>query len=259
MFNRISVRIAVSLSAFVVLMLAAFLSSYVFIGKQDDASTLVKLASSEQRVAERIARDALLVASHVPGAATPASVQADMTAFQETLRALQGGGRSELAGRDLPPPTPAVAELARQADIEWGGLRAGVERLLNSSNPDDARAVSQSAARLGSALDALAGRAEADAAANVTTVMTLQALALAAVVVLWALILYFTWRDIGQPLRHLVAASEKMSTGDVESTIRFEGLVEVQELAQSFERMRLSVRTLLQGARPAGIEDLDSL
>lgn len=260
MLNRISVRLAASLTTFVALMIAAFLSSYVFVEKQATGIVYVKLAETEQRAAEKIAKDAIAVGLGAPGAYGAEDVRAQLRAFEDTLNVLGDGGSSPILPGVTVPAVPAgVSDLVVQARNEWSGFEASVEKLLTTRAPEDTKPVLDGTLRLGASLEALTARVEADAAANVATVMTLQGLALLAVVLLWGLMLYFTWRDIGVPLQRLVQASEKMSTGDVETTIQFAGLAEVEELAQSFERLRLSVRTLLSQAKPAGLGELDDL
>lgn len=244
LLNRIAARLSVSLTAFVILMLAAFLSSYVFITKQAGLSESVDTAHTQAVLAQVMTSDALAAAAGVPTRAGDRAKQ--IAAFEAGLADLRQGRTGQvLAALDT-------------VEGEWTQVKGAL-----AAGPAQVGGLVASTRALAESLEAVMVLLEAEAESNVGLVLTLQGLAVGAVVALWAVMLFFTWRDIGVPLQRLVTVSEKMSTGDVETPIDATGLVEIRELAESFERLRLSIRTMLTdavgGADLDGLDELDAL
>ncbi len=59
-------------------------------------------------------------------------------------------------------------------------------------------------------------------------------------------------RSITRPLSYLVRTADKLSTGDLETTVEVHSKDEVGELAESLERMRVSLKAVMERVRARG-------
>lgn len=67
--------------------------------------------------------------------------------------------------------------------------------------------------------------------------------------ILGALLAITITRSITGPLSHLVAVSDKISTGELDTPVPVAGKDEIGELAEAMERMRISIKALVERMR----------
>lgn len=269
MFKRISARLSASLLAFFLLIAASFAATYVFIEKQEYDALIINVSARQQMLVERIARDVQVYAQATGSderLATRDRIQRSVRAFDTTLSAMKDGGAAPLdldmsRLKEVPALTsPESRARLDEIDKAWTPFKNQVNTVVASEVRDPAAVeiVLAGDERVLRAVQALTDSAQTEAEAKVQTVLTLQLAALVGGFVLFLLILWATWANIGLPLRQLVRAAEDMSTGKLDTPINTKGPVEIEELAQSFERMRISIRAVLEESGSLN-DDLDDL
>ena len=258
MLKRIPARLTASILAFLALILVTALATgYYLQANRFDALEINLVVRQAARVGA-LARE---VATYSPETHEQASarVAALRQAFEQTTKALNEGGSAPLddssqTTRECPAVSypPAVAELAKVTS-QWNELAKSLDEVVASKGEAaTARTAFLGADRqLRADLDAAASQLQSHAESKISQLFWIQAATTAAGILLVILILWATRRDIGMPLRRLVVAAEKMSTGDIATPIDTSGLVEIAELAESFERLRLSVKAIMQEAEAA--------
>jgi len=268
-FKRISARLSASLLVFFLLIAASFAATYVFIQKQQYDALIINVSGRQQMLVQRIARDVQFYSratSSDQRLATRDRVLHSVRAFDTTLSALKDGGSAplELDMSRMKEIPPVSSEASRQKldaiDKAWGPFKTQIDAIVASEGQDTV-AIDYVLANDDALLRAVQGLtdvAQTEAEAKVSTVVTLQFAALVGGLVLFLLILWATWRNIGLPLRQLVKAAEDMSTGKLDTPISTRGPTEIEELAESFERMRISIRAVMEESGGLG-DDLDDL
>lgn len=270
MFRRISARLAASILAFLVLILATSVATYYFVDIQRYDSLLVNLSARQEMLEQKLVKEVLAYSAGVEDATAAAKQIHDTAqAFETTLKALKDGGAApiNLAMTEMKesPGTdnPKIKTQLSEVEAIWGPFLEAVEKVVSSRDPEAVRFIADQDAVLLSALTETTNLLREDAEAKFGGLFWVQAGTTVLGVLLVIVILWATWRNIGLPLRTLVNAAQKMSTGDLDTPISREGPAEIEELAESFERLRVSIKAVLEEAEAAvmggGVDELDQL
>ena len=257
MLHRIPARLTASvLTLLALIVVTAVATGYYLAGFRAD-STRIQLVVRQTARVVALGRHA---ATYSPEGHAQASarIAALRQAFEQTHEALTQGGKApvddstndavEVRGMSTEAARDRLGLLAAQ----WKVLAGELDRLVASKGADDeARAaVLRHDLELRDNLDATATMLRSYADDAVAQLFWIQTTTTGSGFILVLLILWGTRRDIGLPLRRLVKAAETMTSGDLASPIDTTGLLyETAELAQSFERLRLS---LVASARSSG-------
>jgi HAMP domain-containing protein len=95
-------------------------------------------------------------------------------------------------------------------------------------------------------------RVETTAGEIESTTRTLMLVAALVAAVLGILLAVSITRSVTVPLAHLVKVSDKISTGELDTPVPAAAKDEIGELAEAMERMRVSVKTLVERMRSRG-------
>ncbi len=256
----ISSRLRIVFGAFFLLLTASAVSSSLLLRQQHDDGLIVNLSGRQRMLTQRVTHQLLTYAA-ARDAGQRASAERDavlgsMRVFESTLRALEVGGLAPLdlqmtRMRPAPPASPDVAAQIARVKRVWRSYSENARAILDGDEAARRRGVQHVVTHnteLVSEMDAVVVLMQSEAERKVTTLNVIQAIALLAGLLLMLAMEVFVRHAITLPLEKLQEASEEMSMGNLHRVVRVAGPREVVTLADSFERLRISLKTVLGGA-----------
>lgn len=253
----ISSRLRIVFGAFFLLLAASALSSALLLGQQHDDGLIVNLSGRQRMLTQRITHQLLTYAAARDAGqlavAERDAVLRSIRVFEATLRALDEGGRAPLdlqmtRMRPTPPASPDVAAQITRVKRVFRGYRDHAQRILDG-DADARRAgvahVVLHNTELLDEMDAVVVLMQSEAEDKVGRLNIIQAITVLAGLFLMLAMEVFVRHAITRPLEKLQDASEEMSMGNLHRVVRVTGPLELVTLADSFERLRLSLKTLL--------------
>lgn len=247
MSKSLQARMTYLLAAFVLLVVVSVAAMMWGSETQRQDALLINLAGRQRMLAQQMARLALEADGVVVDGALPEAERL----FDQTQAALREGGVAPYpSGVPVTLPAAQDAELRAaldQVDLAWGGFRA----LLDKQQPELAgdypspaarQAVAASAAVLLERADQVVRLYEDNAVAKVNRLHAMQIGFLLGALVLLAVGAWQTRRAVLLPLQELAQATRRLGNNDLDSAVHVTGPQEVQDLAQAFDAMRLSLR-----------------
>ena len=223
---------------------AMFVATLLDSSRQKTDALTLSLAGRQRMLAQRVAKDALLLT--LPGTADAGSLRASLEQgirlFEVTQRALEQGGAAptnpDPAGptAGLPSPTTETAALLRAADGRWQALRdaaraalAGTLKDVTTLGPLSEDAV----AALSKAVQHIAKESEA----KVRRLIIIQVIGvvLAAGLLAWLFVMLRT--RMLAPLNRLVHYADQVAGGSLQARLDGHFTHELQILAQSITAM----------------------
>jgi methyl-accepting chemotaxis protein len=259
--TRLGSRLSWSFLAYVVLLVAIVSGTVFVLRRQHDDGVVVNLSGRQRMLTQRMTHQLLTYAARVERGADSQDarerVRRTMRVFETTLEALSQGGPAptdlQMATfRDLPPASHGVrAQLARVRRL-YSRYQVGAEAVL--AGPVDARtsgvdAVVTLESDLLAEMDAAVGQLQREAEAKVRQLFFIQGSALALSLLLTGVLLRWVRVRVSEPLEKLREAAEEMSLGNLHKAVPIQGSTELASLAESLDRMRTSLRTLLERRR----------
>jgi methyl-accepting chemotaxis protein len=268
MTKSISTRLYLSFVVYLTLVVGLSLSCSLLLQRQHDDGLVVNLSGRQRMLTQRMTHQLLHFAALErdlrPSAEARDAVLTTMRVFETTLRALDQGGPAPLdlqmtSMRDLPQASPAVHhQIARVQDV-WGPFRSQAHAILDANGPalrDLAAAhIVKHNTELLAEMDAVVILMQRGAEAKVEMLSRIQLASVALAVLITLLLFWFVHRSITTPLRHLAMASREMSLGNLHKEVPVGGPVEIANIGQSFERLRLSLRTMMATQKPNQVLD----
>jgi methyl-accepting chemotaxis protein len=256
----ISGRLRIVFGTFFLLLTASALSSSLLLRQQNDDGLIVNLSGRQRMLTQRVTHQLLSYASARDagrrGIEERDAVLGSMRVFESTLRALDEGGRAPLdlqmtRMRESPSASPDVAAQIRRVKRAWTPYRVHAQQILEGDEAERREGVAYIVVHnteLLDEMDAVVVLVQSEAEAKVSMLNVIQAAAVLAGLLLVLAMEVFVRVAITAPLEKLQEASEEMSMGNLHRVVRVRGPLEVVTLAESFERLRLSLKTVLGGA-----------
>lgn len=269
---RVSNRLLLSFITYLLLLVGVVSATAVVLRRQHDDGLVVNLSGRQRMLTQRMTHQLLTYASKVDAGIDPTEarnrVKGTMRVFETTLMALIEGGPAPTdlqmtTFRDCPPGSHAVAQRLLGVREIYQRYRSGAEAVLGKS-PDARRAGIETIIGIESDLlmemDSAVSLLQREAERKVTDLYFIQGGSLLLAVVLTFLLMRWVRLSVLDPLDKLREAAEEMSLGNLHRAVPAQGSLELRSLAESFERMRTSVRALLESRRrsdPVSMEIAD--
>lgn len=260
MFNTILGRLSLAFILFFVLLVSIFTVTKSVINTQKDDGLVVNLSGRQRMLTQRMTKETLIYANELKSAnpvdlaGKKAKVKDTIEVFNTTHNALWKGGQAPLtlsmkdttfrycpeAGNDA-----IDAQLAK-VDSLWQPFKANLEKFLETGDSATYAAIITDNNPLLKEMHKAVGLMQADAESKVDTIFMVQvgALALGIVIILFAL--KTANSSVTAPLNKLKEFAEAISTGELKKEVEPFKIKEINGLGQSFNRMRLSMITMME-------------
>ena len=230
-FRSLRSQLGLIFLGFLLLVGGSVIATFLAVRAQADDATVINLAGRQRMLTQKMTWLAL---------AQPDSpdLAAAIHLFDQTLLALREGGPTlDSAGQavTLPPaPDPALRAQLDEVAQTWSTFRAHLQ-------PVDADALQAESPRILAQLDSVVSAFEARAQAKLIRLQLIQAVFLAAALLLlvWGYLL--TRRQITSPLAVLSAAARRMAGGHLTEPVPALSNNELGDLSRAFETMRAEV------------------
>jgi methyl-accepting chemotaxis protein len=264
MLRSIGSRIVLIHVAYLVLLVALIGATALHLRRQQSDGLVVNLAGRQRMLTQRMTHQLMAYASrvdhHQDTEAARARVQTSMQVFERTLNALQVGGQAPLDlesvnVRSLPPASIHVRHQLDRVLGVYKQYRSESKGILDGDASLRARGVAyitEHNTELLSEMNSAVNLMQAEAEGRVSELYVIQAVALGLGLLFSRLLSALTRRSVVHPLEQLNAISNAMSRGDVYRPIEIAGPKEIRELGSSFERLRVSLKSVLGEANSPG-------
>ncbi len=267
----ISFRLGVIFVLFTSLLAGSYLWTDSALSRQAADGLVINLAGRQRMLTQKLTKELIIFSTMPDGPGRLAQrdqINATIGIFGTTLNALHSGGSAptDLSATQMRECPAATGEALQQLEVVvgiWGTFRRNVERVVASNGTDRAALahVIDSNTRLLSEMNTAVGLMQAESEARVSS-LTMVLLGSLIVGLLICLFGYFAVRaSMVQPLHRLLDAAEKMSTGDIDHQIQVKGTVEIASLSDAFERLRLSMASMvdMSSSGSGSDDDFDDL
>lgn len=252
MLKSLRMKVMFNFGLFLVLIIGIFFLTYVSIDRQNDEIRLMNLASEQQMLIQRLAKDALLVLQGNPNAIN--SLKATQTEIDEALKILENGDE-EL---DIQPISDPVAlERFEQLKTEWAAFSPNIQVVTGDELGNTLQAINNIAAdseafvaTMNSVVDALRESSEARINASLLIQGALLIIGFGVVAVGWFLMNFWVVR----PMQRLNGVVQAVAQNDltVKADIRTED--EVGHLARNVNLMVDHLREMVHEIRSTSEE-----
>jgi methyl-accepting chemotaxis protein len=247
MFRRISTRLYISFVIYLALVAGLSVSCTLLLRGQRDDGVVVNLSGRQRMLTQRMTHQLLYFA------VLDAEGLTTIRVFETTLRALDHGGPAPLdlqmtTLRALPAPSLEVRHQLGRVQRVWAPFYTHARAILDGQKTERAAAVQHVVTHnteLLSEMDATVVLIQREAETKVDQLSHVQIGAVAVALLITMLLVWFVQRSISQPLYLLGVASREMSLGNLHREVPVAGPHEIAQIGQSFERLRLSLRTIL--------------
>lgn len=258
MFAGIRARIGATFLGFLLLIIASVIATLWAIGGQETDAHVIYLADRQRLLADRMAREAVILQQHPTDISAQHALQDTVQLFDQTQQALRRGSGQDLLhggsirlGDDqtitLPPLSHDDARWQlQQIDSAWKRLRDAVDTVV--ADPDDPAAaaatdqIQAAALAISTQMDQLVRLYEAAADRRMARLRQIQIALLAGAVILAVFSLAAADYTTVRPIQKLVAVSQRIAAGDLETAVGGPETAvvgtEITVLGQQFERMR---------------------
>ena len=253
MLKSLQGRLTLLFVAFALLVLVSVSATIWGVETQRQDALVINLAGRQRMLTQQMAR--LAFESGEGEDFTNAALQDIEQTFDQTLRALLDGGEAPYLA-DTPAtlsPTrdPGIRSALSDVALTWSGFRALLDELQQTPRGDPSFAITlQSIQEKSSALAAQADDVvrlyEADSVSKMNRLRVIQIGFFLCALILLGAGVWITRRSALTPLRQLARAANRLGGNDLETAIQPEGPEEMRSLAQSFESMRVRLRSSRQ-------------
>lgn len=271
MLSTIQGRMLMIFAAFAVLLGGLVATTRSVLSTQSDDGLLVNLAGRQRMLSQKMTKECLqLTTAQVAGRTAKASEYRDamrstMQIFETTLFSLRDGGPAPInldmtRMRQVPPA--ATAPIRGQFDDvvkHWTPLKSHLNALMTTEvpSPEHIDGVIQSNGPLLASISVAVDMMQLESERKVSVLGIIQLVSLVLGIALVVVGLVVARSTIARPIMELSAAARAMSTGNLNVEFRGKGTAEVQELSDSFDRMRASMLAALDDGviSAAGVDD----
>lgn len=255
MVSTIQGRLLIIFMGFTLLLVGVVAATRAVLAQQADDGVLVNLAGRERMLAQKMAKESLLLASALEEGRTANlteyrdGLRATLQIFETTLLSLKDGGPAPInlemtRMRTLPPAAnDAIRGQLDDASKKWAGMKSSLQSLISADMVNHAAVdnIILSTGPLVASLNAAVELLQSDSERKVGMLGTVQMLALLLGAALVGAGLFVARSSIAQPIQELTIAAKAMSTGNLNVEFTGRGTTEVRELSASFDRMRASM------------------
>ncbi|MBK7450999.1 MAG: type IV pili methyl-accepting chemotaxis transducer N-terminal domain-containing protein [Anaerolineales bacterium] len=252
MLKSLQGRLSALFFAFVLLVLTSVGATFWGVKTQQNDALIINLAGRQRMLVQLMVR--LAVGEQGNGAASEMLADAENT-FEQTLTALEHGGSTLYLPDNyvLIPKTnnPEILEALQDVRQSWVEFRTAIDavdeistnKFGNSSAIEEIETLS---AILAQQADVVVQLYEADSTAKLNILRNIQLGFLFFALVLLAGGAWVTRQSVLKPLSELGVAAENLGGNDLETPVQVQGPEEMQRLSQSFDGMRLGLKSAQQ-------------
>jgi len=253
----VSSRLAWSFATYLLLLAGVGVATGVILDRQRDDGVVVNLSGRQRMLSQRMTHQLFTYASRVDSGADAQDarerVLTTIRVFESTLDALDRGGKAPTdlhmaTFRTLPPASGDVVSRIERVRSVYSRYRVASSSVLDGSalqRADGLRGIVATETELLAELDSVVTLLQGEAESKVRSLLFVQVAATFLGLVLTFLLLRWVRSGVTDPLEKLRDAAEDMSLGNLVRPVPVGGAAELRSLAESFERMRMSLRTLL--------------
>ena len=260
MFSTILGRISIMFGLFLVLIVGIFFVTQTVIDKQKDDGLVVNLSGRQRMLTQRMTKETLIYANSLKlDQAESLSAKKDkvldtVAIFDTTHNALWKGGEAPLTlsmkdtkFRYCPPAgNETIAAQMALVDSLWQPFKKNIEMYLASPSPEVLTKIIADNNVLLKEMHIAVGLMQADAESKVNTIFQVLIAALVLGVIIMLIALKTTSSAVTNPLSKLKDLADKISKGDLGKEVETFKVKEIDNLGQSFNRMRLSMVTMME-------------
>ncbi len=252
MLKSLQGRLSALFFAFVLLVLTSVGATFWGVKTQQNDALIINLAGRQRMLVQLMVR--LAVGEQGNGAASEMLVDAENT-FEQTLTALEHGGSTLYLPDNyvLIPKTnnPEILEALQDVRQSWVEFRTSIDAVDETStnkfgNSSAIEEIETLSAILAQQADVVVQLYEADSTAKLSILRNIQLGFLFFALVLLAGGAWVTRQSVLKPLSELGVAAENLGGNDLETPVQVQGPEEMQRLSQSFDGMRLGLKSAQQ-------------
>lgn len=256
--SKVGTTLALSFSTYVLLLLLVVGGTVVVLRRQHDDGLLINLSGRQRMLTQRMTHQLMTFAARDAAGldATDARnrVHDTMRVFETTLESLYHGGPAPIdlhmaSFRECPAGSADIAAHIESVQEIYGRYQAAASEILDGSPAARAgglETVTEIESELLSRMDSVVVLLQREAEEKVQQLYWIQGFAIVASIMLTLALLRWVQSSVTRPLESLKDAAEEMSLGNLHKTVPQRGSSELRSLAASFERLRMSLRTLMQ-------------
>lgn len=258
-------RTLISFFAFIFLLGAILATTLVVTKQQKDDGLIVNLSGRQRMLTQKMSKETLIYhrisnqsnPSRLSMATGERQVRSTMKVFETTLFALKNGGPAPLdlqmsKFRDCPPAetTEINQQLQRVVDL-WKPVKANIEKVLASKGRDAAAMdfVIGKNVELLANMNTVVFQMQHQAEKKVARMVKTQAIAIGLGVLIVLISIFAIRKSVISPIKSLIAATESMSTGNLNTEIQASGLKEITTLSTSLNRLRINLVTMIRRSK----------
>jgi two-component system nitrate/nitrite sensor histidine kinase NarX len=249
MLKSLQGRLSALFFAFVLLVLTSVGATFWGVKTQQNDALIINLAGRQRMLVQLMVR--LAVGEQGNGTASEMLMDAENT-FEQTLTALEQGGSTLYLPDNfvLIPKTnnPEILEALQDVRQSWVEFRAAIDAIdgMSANEFGYSSAIEEIetlSAILAQQADVVVQLYEADSTAKLSILRNIQLGFLFFALVLLVGGAWVTRQSVLKPLSELGVAAENLGGNDLETPVQVQGPEEVQRLSQSFDGMRLGLKT----------------
>lgn len=260
--TRVASRLSLSFSVYLLLLVAVVSATGWVLRRQRDDGLVVNLSGRQRMLTQRMTHQLMTYAAKLDRGADVADartrVRGTMRVFETTLAALDQGGPAPIdlqmaSFRDVPSASRAVAARLALVRSTYQPYRDAAQQILvgdPSVRVAGIEAITTIESDLLAEMDAAVSLLQREAETKVNELFVIQGAALLLALLFTFVLVRWVRTGVTEPLEKLREAAEEMSLGNLHKAVPVSGSAELRSLAESFDRMRTSLRTLLSTARP---------
>ena len=260
MFNTILGKLSLAFLLFFILLVSIFTVTKSVINAQQDDGLVVNLSGRQRMLTQRMTKETLIYANELKSE-NPVDLKGKkekvldtIAIFDMTHNALWKGGRAPLAlslkntdYRDCPKAgNEDINEKMEAVNDLWLPFKKDLEDFLESGDSAILARIIEDNNPLLAQMHKAVNEMQDAAEGKVETIFNVQlgALALGIIIILFALITANS--SVTKPLKKLKDFAEDISTGELSKEVEPFKIKEINGLGQSFNRMRLSMITMME-------------
>ncbi len=261
--NTIMARSILSFGIFFILLVNIFMITVIVTKQQKDDGLVVNMSGRQRMLTQKMTKETLIfssLAQNVDEKDKQASLHVwknqlfkTMEVFETTLFALQNGG---LAPLNLEMTqfrmTPAATKKEIKAGLKtvmtlWLSFKENIKAVVDSQGQDSkAQAyVIANNVELLTEMNKVVFKMQAEAERKIAFMFYAQLFAVLVGALLVIISIVIVRISIVNPIKNLVKAADSMSTGNLGEVIAPSGMRELKELSKSLDRMRISLKKLM--------------
>ena len=260
MLNTIIGRLTIAFGLILLLIISIFGVTQYVVSKQKDDGLIVNLSGRQRMLTQRMTKETLIYANELKVQKPEGldkkreKVLDTIQIFDTTHNALWKGGNAPLTlsmkdttFRSCPPA--ASVEIANQlqvVDSLWKPLKADIESYLKQEDSTVLARITVKNNELLKEMHKTVGMMQKDAESKVSIIFWVQILALVFGALIIVIALKSTKTSVITPINKLKESAESISTGELSKDIEKFNITEINDLGQSFNRMRLSMITMME-------------